>query len=314
MKRTILVTVLMLTVLALSAQESQTVYNFLRLPISAHVAALGGDNTTISDDDASLIYHNPALAGNISDRTLSLNMMTYMEGSVTASVNFVRAAGERATWGVSAQFMNYGTMKEVNLYGEQTGDFSAKDIAISGTFAYALSQHLSGGITAKAVTSYIGQYNSLAAAVDLGLNYYDAENQWSISAVARNLGGQLKAYEDDFERMPLDLQVGVTKRLVGSPLRLSATLVRLNDWEYSLGHHLVVGADILLSDQFYLAAGYNALRAKEMKLTDDEGSSAHGAGLSLGAGMQLERLKLHVSYAKYHVTTGSLLVNLSFAL
>lgn len=314
MKRAILVTVLLLSVLMLSAQESQTVYNFLRLPVSAHVAALGGDNTTIADDDASLVYHNPALAGNVTDRTLSLNMMTYMEGAVTASANFVRAAGERGTWAVGAQFMNYGTMKEVNPYGEQTGDFSAKDICLSGTFAYTLTQHISGGITAKAVTSYIGQYNSLAMGVDLGLNYFDAESQWSVSAVARNLGGQLKAYEDDFERMPLDLQVGVTKRLVGSPLRLSASLVRLNDWQYGIGHHLVVGADVLLSDQFYVAAGYNTLRAKEMKLTDDEGSSAHGAGLSIGAGMQLQRLKLHVAYARYHVSTSSLLVNFSYTL
>lgn len=314
MKRAFIATVLGISALTTSAQESQTVFNFLRLPVSAHVAALGGDNTTIADDDASLLLHNPALASNVTDRSLSLNMMTYMEGAVTASANFVREAGERSNWGINAQYMNYGTMKEVNRYGEQTGDFSAKDIAVSGTFAYALSQHLSGGITAKIVTSYIGQYNSLAAAVDLGMNYYDADRQWSVSAVARNLGGQLTAYEDDFERMPLDLQVGITKRLVGSPLRLSATLVRLNDWQYGLGHHLVVGADVLLSEQFYLAAGYNALRAKEMKFTDDEGSSAHGAGLSIGAGMQLQRLKLHVAYAKYHVSANSLLVNFSYCL
>ena len=314
MKRTILATVLTLAVLTTLAQESQTVYNFLRLPVSAHVAALGGENTTINDDDASLVYHNPALAGNVSDRSLSLNMMTYMEGAVTASAGYLRAIGERGTWAVGAQFMNYGTMKEVNQYGEQTGDFSAKDIAISGTFAYALTNHISGGITAKAVTSYIGQYNSLAMGVDLGLNYYDAEEQCSVSAVARNLGGQLKAYEDDFERMPLDLQLGVTKRLVGSPLRISASLVRLNDWQYGIGHHLVVGADVLLSDQFYVAFGYNALRAKEMKLADDEGSRNHGAGLSIGTGMTLQRLKLHVAYAKYHVTTGSLLVNFSYSL
>ena len=314
MKKAIIATVFTISALNLSAQESQTVYNFLRLPVSAHVAALGGDNITISDDDASLLLHNPALAGNVTDRTLSLNMMTYMEGSITASANFVRACGERGTWAIGGQFMNYGTMKEVNSYGEQTGDFSAKDICISGTFAYALSQHLSGGITAKAITSYIGQYNSLAMGVDLGLNYFDVERQWSVSAVARNLGGQLKAYEDDFERMPLDLQLGITKRLVGSPLRLSATLVRLNDWQYGIGHHHIIGADVLLSEQFYLAAGYNALRAKEMKLTDSEGSSTHGAGLSIGAGLTLQRIKLHVAYAKYHVTTGSLLVNFSYSL
>ena len=30
------------------AQESQEVYSFLRLPVSAHVAALGGDNITLA--------------------------------------------------------------------------------------------------------------------------------------------------------------------------------------------------------------------------------------------------------------------------
>lgn len=43
------------------AQESQTEYNFLRLPVSAHSAALGGDNITLIEDDASLIFANPAL-------------------------------------------------------------------------------------------------------------------------------------------------------------------------------------------------------------------------------------------------------------
>ena len=304
----------MFSVLQIAAQESRTVYNFLRLPVSAHVAALGGDNITISDDDPSLVFHNPALANNVSDGTLGLNMMTYMEGSVTASASYLRAAGERASWGVAGQFMNYGTIKEANAYGEQTGDFNAKDISISGTFAYALTNTISGGITAKVVTSYIGQYNSLATAVDLGLNYFDPESQWSVSAVARNLGGQLKAYEDDFESMPLDLQVGVSKRLIGSPLRFSASLVRLNDWQYGLGKHIVVGADIILSEQFYAAVGYNALRATEMKISDDEGSSAHGAGLSIGAGMSLQRLKLHVAYAKYHVSASSLLVNVGYSL
>lgn len=289
-------------------------YNFLRLPVSAHVAALGGDNITLAEDDASLIFHNPALINNVSDRTLNLNVMTYMEGSTTASASYIRAAGERGTWGVTGQYMGYGTMKETDVSGLQTGEFSAKDIAVGGSFAYSLSEHFTGGITAKFVASYIGQYNSIGAAIDLGLNYYDSDDELSVSAVARNLGGQLSAYEDDFERAPLDLQVGVTKRLLRSPLRLSASLVRLNDWEYGIGKHLVIGADLLLSPQFYIAAGYNALRAAEMKISESDGESAHGAGLSIGAGLQLQRLKLNVAYAKYHVSSSSLLFNISYAL
>lgn len=314
MKRVVIAAILTTAVLTAVAQESQTVYNFLRLPVSAHVAALGGDNATLVEDDATLIFHNPALINNVADRTLNLNVMTYMEGSTTASASFIRAAGERGTWGVTAQFMNYGSMKETTATGDVTGDFSARDIAVGGSYAYSLSQLFTGGITARIVTSHIGQYSSLGAAIDLGLNYYHSESELSLSAVVRNLGGQLSAYEDDFERMPLDLQVGFTKRLLRSPLRLSATLVRLNDWEHGLGKHIVVGVDLLLSPQLYIAGGYNALRAAEMKVSQSDGESAHGAGLSIGGGLLLQRLKLGVAYAKYHVSASSLLLNISYAL
>ena len=314
MKRAVLATVLLSSVLHAGAQESQTVYNVLRLPVSAHAAALGGSGITLIEDDATLIFHNPSLINNISDRTLNLNFMTYMEGATTASASFIRAAGERGTWGITGQFMSYGTMKETNASGQQTGEFSAKDIALGGSFAYSLSEKFTGGITAKFIASYIGQYNSLGACVDLGINYYNSQGELSVSAVARNLGGQLSAYEDDFERMPLDLQLGVSKRLVGSPLRFSATLVRLNDWQYGIGKHFVLGADLLLSEQFYVAAGYNPLRASEMKITAGDEESSHGAALSLGAGMMLERMQLHIAYGKYHVSSTSLMINFSYAL
>ncbi len=316
MNRTAVITLVLLLCAAtrVSAQDSDNVFNFLRLPSSAHVSALGGDNITLAENDASLVFHNPALISYVADKTLNLNVMTYMEGSVTATASFTRALGDRATWGVQGRFISYGEMKETTVTGEQTGTFGARDVALSGSFAYGLADGLSGGVTAKMVGSFIGSYSSLGVLVDLGLNYYDPDREWSLSAVARNLGGQVKAYEDDFEPVPLDLQLGVSKRLVGSPLRFSATLVRLNDWQYGLGKHLVLGADLLLGQQFYIAAGYNPLRAAQMKIKSGDGESSHGAAISLGAGMTLERLQLHVAYAKYHVSSTSLMLSLSYIL
>ena len=315
MKKGLLVVIsVLLSVAGMQAQESQEVYSFLRLPVSAHVAALGGDNITLTDDDATLIFHNPALICGVSDKSINLNFMTYMEGAKTASASFVKAYKERATWGVAAQYMDYGTMKQTTVDNVETGDFSARDIALSGTFTYLLSDRISGGITGRFITSHIASYNSAAVAVDLGVNYQDADRGWSLSAVAKNLGGQIKAYEDDFERIPLDLQIGVTKRLIGSPLRLSGTLSRLNNWDQGFIKHLSVGADLLLGENIYVAAGYNFRRASEMKIADDDGESNHGAGLSLGAGLQLQRFKLHVAYAKYHVSASSLLINVSYSL
>ena len=221
----------MLFAIMAKAQESQEVYSFLRLPVSAHVAALGGDNISISDDDPTLIFHNPALIANVTDKSLNLNYMTYMEGVKTASASFVKAWKERTTLGISAQYMDYGKLKQTTAENIEQGDFSAKDIALAGTFTYLLGNKISGGITARFISSTIGSYSSAAVAVDLGINYLNEETGWSLSAVAKNLGGQIKAYDDDFERIPLDLQLGVSKRFVGSPLRVSATLSRLNKWD-----------------------------------------------------------------------------------
>ena len=314
MKKSVFVVVFILSALMVRAQESQEVYSFLRLPVSAHVAALGGDNITINDDDPTLIFHNPALIAGVTDKSLNLNYMTYMEGCKTASASFVKAWKERATWGVSAQYMDYGKMKQTTAANIEQGDFSAKDIALAGTFTYLLGNNFSGGITARFISSTIGSYSSAAVAVDLGANYLNEETGWSLSAVAKNLGGQIKAYDDDFERIPLDLQVGVTKRLIGSPLRISATLSRLNNWAQGFIKHLAIGCDLLLGTQFYVSAGYNFRRASEMKITDSEGSSSHGAGLSLGGGIQLQRFKLNVGYAKYHVSASSLLINATYVL
>ena len=297
-----------------SAQESETAYNFLRLPVSAHAAALGGENISLNADDATLIFHNPALMNFVADKTINLNYMTYMEGAKAASASFVKGVGERASWGVTAQYLDYGKMKQTTYDNIEIGEFSAKDICIGGAFAYALTDMISGGITAKFITSSIADYHSMAVGVDIGLNYTDSVGDLSIAVAAKNLGGQVKAYDDEFEKIPFDLQVGVTKRLTNSPFRFSATLSRLHDWDQGFIKHLALGADVLLSETIYLAAGYNFRRAHEMKITEGDGSSSHGAGLSFGAGISLERFKLHIGYGKYHVSAYSLLFNASYTL
>ena len=298
------------------AQESQTGYNFLRLPVSAHAAALGGDNITLVEDDEALIFHNPALLASVSDKTINLNYMNYMSGANTASASFNRIVKEKVSWAVSAQFIDYGKMKETNESNQILGEFSAKDIAVAGYFSYMLSNRLVGGIAAKFITSYIGDYNSIGVGFDLGLNYYDPEREWSLSAVAKNLGGQLKAYEEDYGKMPIDVQVGISKRFIHTPLRVSATFVNLNDWSKSFKTHLAIGADLLLSDQIWVGGGYSFRRADEMKIesSTDEKASSHGAGLSFGGGINLERFHLNVAYGKYHVSSSSLMVNLGYSL
>ena len=78
-----------------TAQESQTEYNFLRLPVSAHAAALGGENITIIEDDPALMFSNPALAASVNDKTIGLSYMNYMDGVNYMSASFNKILKEK---------------------------------------------------------------------------------------------------------------------------------------------------------------------------------------------------------------------------
>ena len=316
MKRSLFVLLLSLFALFSNAQDdSQTEYTFLRLPVSAHAAAMGGDNITMPDDDALMMFHNPALIIGATPKTVSLQYMRYIAGCNSAVAAYNMVFDDKWYVGTGIQYMGYGSMRQTDSDNNDLGTFSANDIALQATLGYELARNLSGGITLRGVYGSIGAYNSLAVAADLGLNLYIPESEWSVGIVAKNLGGQIKAYDEDFEKMPLDLQVGVSKRLIGSPLRLSLTLVDLNHTGYSLKDHMVIGAEALLSDQIYVAGGYNFRRAHDMKVYDGEGNnSSHGAGLSFGAGVNLERVKINIAYSKLHVSASSLIANIAFTL
>lgn len=315
MKKIVLSFFLALLATSIQAQDGRTVYNFLRLPVSAHGAALGGNNISLVEDDESMIFHNPSLLSNVSDKTILINYMNYMAGVNTASAAFNKVIKERASVAFSGQYINYGSMKEMNADNIQNGEFSAKDISIAGYFSYLLTDRITGGVAAKFITSYIGEYNSLALGIDLGLNYYHHESELSISLVAKNLGGQVKSYDDNFERMPMDLQVGISKRLVHTPLRFSATLTDLTHWNYKFIQHLSAGAELILSPQIWIGAGYNFRRAKEMSIENsDHEKSSNWAGFSLGAGLSLNNFKLNFAYGKYHVSSSSILINIAYTL
>ncbi|MCQ4948049.1 DUF3308 domain-containing protein, partial [Bacteroides cellulosilyticus] len=68
-----------------------------------------------------------------------------------------------------------------------------------------LSDYWSGGVRTNFRYSHYHKYSSFASGVDLGLNYYNQEYDFSASLVARNLGGQVKAFEERHEKLPVDV-------------------------------------------------------------------------------------------------------------
>lgn len=313
------------------AQEYASAFNTLRLPASSHAAALGGQNVTLIEDEPTAGWYNPALYANVSDLSAGLDFMTYAASSTWMGAHFVKAFGERHTMAVGAQYMNYGKMDETDEAGNTLGQFSAKDIVIGAGYSYLLSDRWTGGANLKMMVSNLADYTALAAAVDVGVNYYDDENDLSVSASLQNIGTQLKAYHDGQRtHLPFTLALGFSKGMAHLPVRFHVTMTDVTRWKSSyyvlpenkdkdksdkVGfgkkalNHFVLGLDILPTDYLYLSVGYNFRRAYELKAS----GSSHLAGLSAGAGVNVKHFKFGVSYAKYHQASNSIMANVGYA-
>ena len=307
------------------AQESSSVFNFLKIPLAAHTSALGGENVSLAVDDPTLVFSNPAQASQVNDMSINLDYLSYIKDTKVLGAVLTKVYSVRHTFGITGQLFSYGSMDETDEYGNVIGSFSAKDMAISALYSYTMGKGWAGGATCRYIFSKYADYTSTAIGFDLGLHYTNEDKDFSFGIVAKNIGTQLSSfYEGQTEHLPFDLQMGISTKLENAPFRFSVTLRDLTRWNNSYYYnpdkkngfgrkffnHCVFGVDFLPIKNFYIAAGYNCRLANELKAA----GTAHGAGLSLGCGVNVLNFKVGLAYAKYHVSTSSLLLNLSYSL
>ncbi|GHS91855.1 hypothetical protein FACS1894174_02930 [Bacteroidia bacterium] len=308
--------------LSINAQEGNTVFNFLSYPASARASALGRTNVSIIENDVSLIYHNPAFLGPEMNMNVNLNYLFYIADIGMGSATFAKAMGERSAWGIGFNYVDYGKMIGADKDGNISGDLPAKDICGNLFFSHDITDKLRGGITAKFVYSPYDQYTSIGLGVDLGLSYYNKDHRFSVGLVGKNLGRQIKAYNEELTEMPWEIQFGISKRLEHAPIRFSLTTINLNRWNYkningddqkfftTLLDHFILGLDFLPSDNLWIALGYNTRLGSDMKL--QQGNRM--AGFSIGAGLNIKAFKIGCSLAQYHPSATSFMVSLTTSL
>jgi hypothetical protein len=310
-------------------QNGHSIFGFLDLPYSSRANALGGTNISVVSSDLSMAWCNPALLGGEHANELSLSYMRYIKGVNVGSALYARNFGERGAWGVGAQFADYGSFVETSADNQVLGSFGAKDIALNGMMSYDIADRLRGGVNAKFIYSSYADYTSLALAVDLGLNYFNYEKDRSLSLTVRNLGGQLKAFDDKRESLPIDLQLGFTQGMEHAPFNFSVTAVDLTSWDTryrddtddegstqkrkfgrELFRHLLFGVEYLPSERFYLAAGYSYKRRTDFA----DGGGGFLTGFSVGTGLRVRMFDINASLARVHRSGTSLMIGVGLLL
>lgn len=307
------------------AQGGSTAYDFLEIPSSSYVYGIGGANVSTLHSDLDLASSNPALIGPENDRELKIGYMHYYGSSNFGSVRYGMAAGNRGAWAIGLRYLNYGTFQGYDYEGISTGTFTAQDVVLEGTYSHDFTYSLRGGINVKMIYSAYEQYSAFAMAADLGLTYYDDRHDFSLGFVLKNMGGQIKRFEDTYDRVPFDIELGITKG-IKDIFSLNVTAWHLTKWKLpyythedgeetkatnagffrNLFRHLVFGASYSPSERFYLTLGYNYKTASDMAGYQRNFFS----GFSLGAGFKVKAFGVGASFAMPHKGAATVLLNL----
>lgn len=314
------------------AQESKSAYNWLSITSSSRIYGLGGLNISLVDDDIQNIDQNPALLGQEMSGQIALNYMHYVGGSNLAGLRYGHSVGERGAWAASLQYFGYGSVKETLPDGTIVGDFSPKDVAFGGSYSHDITDRLRGGIALKFLYSGYADYTALALATDLGINYYDPDRDASLSLVLANLGGQVKRFDQTYDRLPFDVRLGWSQSFGTFPVRFSVTAWNLTKWKLpyvetgdgsqdnelkvkdsfgsNLFRHLVFGADLISSPNYYIGIGYNYKTRTDMATY----SRNFISGWSLAGGFKGRGFGVGVAFAQPHTGATTFMLNLNLNL
>jgi len=313
-----------LLVPALRAQTGgDNVYEFLNLTHSGLVTSLGGMNVSLNSSGLNLAYHNPALLDSSMDKSLALNYVNYFAG-----INYGLALYSRSFKGVGSfaagmTYLNYGSFSETDPSGIITGTFGASEYAMSLIYSREVDSLFSAGINFKPVLSHLDKYTSLGFAFDLGAAYHNRSNLFSAGLALKNIGLEVTTYAGEpREKLPFEIQAGVSQRLAHAPFRFSLTLRHLEKYdltyEYSdttaaknylqsseflenLMRHVIIGIELIPGKNFYLSAGYNYQRRKELQVE----SKTSMVGFSWGFGINTSWLNIEFGRATYHLAGAS---------
>lgn len=304
----------------------RSTYTFLNLPVSARVAALGGNAIAINDGDINLVHFNPALINASMANHLNLSYINYFSDISYGYVSYANRL-HKGHFNTGMQYINYGKFIKADANGDITGEFTAGEYALNTAYAQQLpyfDSTISVGVNFKFLYASFEQYQSFGVATDVGAIYFNPEYKLGIAITLMNVGTQISTFDKgNREPLPFNAQIGVSKQFTKAPIRFSLVYENLQRFNLTyldtlnvktnvltgekefdkipfhdkLLRHFVVGAEIFPTKNLFFRAGFNYRRRQELKVDTRPGT----VGLSWGIGFRISKFHLSYGRAIYHL-------------
>lgn len=306
----------------------EATYQFLNLVSSPRQAALGGKVITNYDYDVTSALYNPASINVEMDNQLAVNYSSYLGGISYGTIAYAYTWDRRVqTFHIGATYINYGSFEGYDVNGMPTGTFSGNEAALSFGYSYNIPYtDFYLGANLKLITSQLEIYNSFGGAVDFAAMYINEKLDFNAAITVRNLGAQFKTYAGLNEKLPLEVNFGMSQTLENVPVRWHLTFENLQTWPIGFSNparatsdlsgnqsqekvgffnellrHTIVAAELFPERGFNLRLGYNFRRSEELRLLEQRNFS----GLSFGIGIKLNKMRFSYTHARYSSTSNT---------
>jgi hypothetical protein len=321
----IIVFLFLCSVSSYSQIGGESIYNFLNLAGSARQASLGGKTLTLLDDVNQASW-NPAIIGDRIHNQISINYLNYLADINMTSVSFAgKLYGNNFYTGMT--YLNYGNFIGADESGVETGSFKAYDLAITVGYSYKIiNSNVFVGGNVKLINSAIENYSSLGIGGDIAVLYFDKDKPYAFTLGIRNIGYQVKVFDEMREKLPWQLDFGASYSLENVPITWHFTMDNLQKWKLAYSNpsntitdidgnesienisffnnamrHFSIGAEIFPRGSFNIRLGYNFRRSKELQLVDKRTFS----GFTGGFGIKMKKFKFNYAFSKFHPASNS---------
>jgi len=312
--RLLVTTVLCLVFLLKSQVGGGHVFEFVNLPTSPRINALGGYISSVIDEDLNNGMYNPALINPLMHNRIALNYTNYYADIIYGDVGY--SFGLREYNIVSSiKFIDYGNFVETDSYGNELGVFSAGEYLFSLGVGKVIDSLFCVGVNTKMAYSSLYEIQSLALMLDFGLTYTHPDHDLNASIIIKNLGYHLiPYYQGNRENLPFEILLGFSNKLAHMPLRWHLTIQHLETPDLGVDNnlssiyidnnslfndifkHFIFGAEFLIHKNVNILIGYNNRRRSEMIIEDRKAL----VGFSTGIVFKINRFHFNYSRTSQH--------------
>jgi len=312
-------------------------FALLDMSFHARQLALAGEYHSSKDADINMGISNPSLLNKQMDGALSVSQAFHPGAIKYGMVGYGRSLNDKQHLSANIRYVSYGRMMQTDKYGNIHGSFSPLEYIVGLGYGYQQNERIAIGVNWNFIGSHMANYNSFGSSIDLAGSYFNESEDFSLSAIFKNVGLQFNPYLAKRAPLPADFQLAISQRLAHAPFRFSLLFHHLNQWDITyydpfiqpstdiltgklievkragffekLAQHVTAQIEIATKN-IHVRVGFDYHTRKTMQLKEKPGLS----GFAFGTGLRFKRFSLDYGFFAVSKAGSNHLITLSTSL